>query len=185
MKKNVLVTGAAGFIGSNLCDCFLSKNYKVIGIDNLIIVSTPDAILIASREKSQEVKNIVEKLQLGDRIEAHSNRKVYRPWGWYDSIETGKHFQVKRLHVNPGAKLSLQVHKKRAEHWVVVNGEATVTVGEEISKLKEGESTYIDIGVVHSLENKTNEMLEVIEVQNGSYLGEDDIFSFEDNYGRS
>ena len=156
-----------------------------IGVDNLIIVSTPDAILVASREKSQEVKNIVEKLQLGDRIEAHSNRKVYRPWGWYDSIETGKHFQVKRLHVNPGAKLSLQVHKKRAEHWVVVNGEATVTVGEEISKLKEGESTYIDIGVVHSLENKTNEMLEVIEVQNGSYLGEDDIFRFEDNYGRS
>ena len=89
------------------------------------------------------------------------------------------------MHVNPGAKLSLQVHKKRAEHWVVVNGEATVTVGEEISKLKEGESTYIDIGVVHSLQNKTNEMLEVIEVQNGSYLGEDDIFRFEDNYGRS
>jgi len=156
-----------------------------IGIDNLIVVSTSDAILIASREKSQEVKDIVEKLQLGRRNEAHSNRKVYRPWGWYDSIETGKHFQVKRLHVNPGAKLSLQMHKKRAEHWVVVNGEATITIGEEVSKLKEGGSAYIEIGVIHSLENKTDEMLEIIEVQNGTYLGEDDIFRFDDNYGRS
>ena len=100
-------------------------------------------------------------------------------------IETGKHFQVKRLHVNPGAKLSLQMHKKRAEHWVVVNGEATITIGEEVSKLKEGGSAYIEIGVIHSLENKTDEMLEIIEVQNGTYLGEDDIFRFDDNYGRS
>ena len=155
-----------------------------IGIDNLIVVSTSDAILIASRDKSHEVKNIVEKLQLRNRDEAHSNRKVYRPWGWYDSIEIGKFFQVKRLHVNPGAKLSLQMHKKRAEHWVVVNGIATVTIGDEVSILKEGESTYIDIGVVHSLENRTNKMLEIIEVQNGVYLGEDDIVRFDDEYGR-
>ena len=156
-----------------------------IGIDNLIVVSTSDAILIVSREKSQEVKDIVEKLQLEGRNESHSNRKVYRPWGWYDSIEIGKHFQVKRLYVNPSAKLSLQMHKKRAEHWVVVSGEATITIGEEVSKLKVGGSAYIDIGVVHSLENKTDEMLEIIEVQNGAYLGEDDIFRFDDNYGRS
>ena len=155
-----------------------------IGIDNLIIVSTSDAILIASRDKSHEVKNIVEKLHLRNRDEAHSNRKVYRPWGWYDSIEIGKLFQVKRLHVNPSAKLSLQMHKKRAEHWVVVNGIATITIGEEVSILKEGESTYIDIGVVHSLENRTNKMLEIIEVQNGTYLGEDDIVRFDDEYGR-
>jgi len=155
-----------------------------IGIDNLIVVSTSDAILIASRDKSHEVKNIVEKLQLRNRDEAHSNRKVYRPWGWYDSIEIGKLFQVKKLHVNPGAKLSLQMHKKRAEHWVVVSGKATVTIGEEVRLLKEGESSYIDIGVVHSLENRTNKMLEIIEVQNGAYLGEDDIVRFDDKYGR-
>lgn len=155
-----------------------------IGVDNLIIVSTSDAILIANRGESHKVKKIVEKLSLNNREEAHSNRKVYRPWGWYDLIETGRLFQVKRLHVNPGAKLSLQMHKYRAEHWVVVNGIATVTVGEEVSILNEGESTYIDIGVTHSLHNETNRMLEIIEVQNGYYLGEDDIVRFEDDYGR-
>ena len=112
------------------------------------------------------------------------HRKVYRPWGWYDSIEVGLLFQVKRLHVNPGAKLSLQMHHKRAEHWVVVSGTATVIKGEEISVLKEGESTYIPIGTTHSLENKTNEQLEIIEVQSGTYLGEDDIVRFEDIYRR-
>ena len=156
-----------------------------IGVDNLIIVSTSDAILIASRDKSHEVNNIVKKLEIRKRDEAHSNKKVYRPWGWYDSIENGRHFQVKRLHVNPGSKLSLQMHKKRAEHWVVVSGRATVTIGKKVSILKEGESTYIDIGVVHSLENQTNKMLEIIEVQNGVYLGEDDIIRFNDEYGRN
>ena len=119
-----------------------------------------------------------------ERDEVHSNRKVYRPWGWYDSIEVGEYFQVKRLHVNPDAKLSLQMHKKRAEHWVVVNGIATVTIGDEVSILKEGESTYIGIGVVHSLQNRTNKILEIIEVQTGVYLGEDDIVRFDDKYGR-
>ena len=112
------------------------------------------------------------------------HRKVYRPWGWYDSIEAGKHFQVKRLHVNPGGKLSLQLHNNRAEHWVVVSGEATVINGQELLILIEGESTYIPIGTKHSLENKTHQLLEIIEVQSGSYLGEDDIIRFDDIYGR-
>ena len=112
------------------------------------------------------------------------HRKVCRPWGWYDSIESGKHFQVKRLYVNPGAKLSLQLHYQRAEHWVVVSGIATVTNGEDSLTLKKGESTYIPLGVTHSLENKTNNPLEIIEVQSGAYLGEDDIVRFEDIYGR-
>ena len=115
---------------------------------------------------------------------AHSHRKVYRPWGWYDSIEAGENFQVKKLHVNPGAKLSLQMHDKRAEHWVVVSGTATATNGEEILTLKAGDSTYISIGKMHSLENKSDEPLEIIEVQSGTYIGEDDIVRFEDIYGR-
>ena len=156
-----------------------------IGVDNLIIVDTADAIFIANKNKSNEVKSIVEELQIQGRGEANANRKVYRPWGWFDSIEVGKHFQVKRLHVNPGAKLSLQKHYKRAEHWVVVSGLANVTLNDKAIVLKEGESTYIDVGVVHSLENRTNEMLEIIEVQNGLYLGEDDIVRFDDNYGRN
>ena len=131
-----------------------------------------------------EVKNIVEQLQRQDREEQSCHRKVYRPWGWYDSIEMGKHFQVKRLHVNPGAKLSLQMHHKRAEHWVVVSGIATAINGEDVLTLTEGDSTYIPIGTTHGLENKTNEQLEIIEVQSGTYLGEDDIVRFEDIYGR-
>ena len=155
-----------------------------IGVDNLIIVDTADAIFIANKNKSNEVKSIVEELQIKGRSVANTNRKVYRPWGWFDSIEVGKHFQVKRLHVTPGSKLSLQKHYKRAEHWIVVSGLATVTINDKVSLLKEGESTYIDVGVVHSLENGTNELLELIEVQNGLYLGEDDIVRFDDDYGR-
>jgi mannose-1-phosphate guanylyltransferase/mannose-6-phosphate isomerase len=149
-----------------------------------VIVDTPNATLIATKDKVQEVKKIVKRLQKQDREEQLCHRKVYRPWGWYDSIESGKHFQVKRLHVNPGAKLSLQMHHKRAEHWVVVSGVATAINGEEILTLKKGESTYIPLGVTHALENKTNKPLEVIEVQSGTYLGEDDIVRFEDIYGR-
>jgi mannose-1-phosphate guanylyltransferase / mannose-6-phosphate isomerase len=156
-----------------------------VGVDNLIVIDTPDATFIASQDKAHEVKSIVESLQKNGRDEAHSNRKVYRPWGWYDSIEVGKHFQVKRLHVNPGAKLSLQMHNKRAEHWVVVIGIATAFNGEEVLTLKEGESTYIPLGVTHALENKTSDPLEIIEVQSGTYLGEDDIVRFEDIYGRT
>jgi mannose-1-phosphate guanylyltransferase/mannose-6-phosphate isomerase len=155
-----------------------------IGVQDLVIVDTPNATLIATKDKAQEVKKIVERLQEQDREEQFYNRKVYRPWGWYDSIEVGFHFQVKRLHVNPGAKLSLQMHHKRAEHWVVVSGTATAIKGEEVLTLTEGDSTYIPIGTTHGLENKTNEQLEIIEVQSGAYLGEDDIVRFEDIYGR-
>jgi mannose-1-phosphate guanylyltransferase/mannose-6-phosphate isomerase len=155
-----------------------------VGVNNLVVIDTPDATFIASQDKVHEVKSIVESLQKKGRGEAHSNRKVYRPWGWYNSIDDGKHFQVKRLHVNPGAKLSLQMHHKRAEHWVVVSGVATAINGKEMLTLTEGESTDIPIGTTHGLENKTNELLEIIEVQSGTYLGEDDIVRFEDIYGR-
>jgi len=155
-----------------------------IGVDNLVVIDTPDATFIASQDKAHEVKSIVGSLQKEGRDEAHSNRKVYRPWGWYDSIEVGVHFQVKRLHVNPEAKLSLQMHHKRAEHWVVVSGEATVINGEDTLTLTEGGATYIPIGTTHGLENKSSEPLEIIEVQSGIYLGEDDIVRFEDIYGR-
>ena len=155
-----------------------------IGVQDLIIVDTPNATLISTKDKSQKVKNIVEQLQRQDREEQSCHRKVYRPWGWYDSIEVGKHFQVKRLHVKPGAKLSLQMHHKRAEHWVVVSGTATAINGKETLILTEGESTYIPISTTHALENHTDEILEIIEVQVGSYFGEDDIIRSKDIYGR-
>jgi len=166
---------------------YINANHHMvatIGVQDLVIVDTPNATLISTKDKAQDVKTIVERLQEQDREEQFCHRKVYRPWGWYDSIEIGLHFQVKRLHVNPGAKLSLQMHHKRAEHWVVVSGTATATNGEEILTLTEGDSTYIPVGTTHGLENKTNEQLEIIEVQSGTYLGEDDIVRFEDIYGR-
>ena len=156
----------------------------IIGVDDLIVVDTPNATLISSKRKAYKVKKIVERLQEEKREEESSHRKVYRPWGWYDSIEIGVHFQVKRLHVYPNEKLSLQLHHKRAEHWVVVSGVATVTIGVDIFKLKEGQSAYIPIGIKHALENLSFNLLEIIEVQSGTYLGEDDIVRFEDIYGR-
>jgi len=155
-----------------------------IGVQNLVIVDTPNAVLISTKDKAQKVKKIVERLQKKDRKEQACHRKVYRPWGWYDSIEVGPNFQVKRLCVNPGAKLSLQMHHQRAEHWVVVSGTATAINGKNLITLKKGESIYIPIGVIHGLENNTKETLEIIEVQSGAYLGEDDITRFEDVYGR-
>jgi mannose-1-phosphate guanylyltransferase/mannose-6-phosphate isomerase len=166
---------------------YISANHHMvatIGVQDLIIVDTSNATLITTKDKAHEVKKIVEQLQEQDREEQFCHRKVYRPWGWYDLIEVGVHFQVKRLHVNPGAKLSLQMHHKRAEHWVVVSGTATAINGEDILTLTEGDSTYIPIGTTHGLENKTNEQLEIIEVQSGAYLGEDDIVRFEDIYNR-
>ena len=148
-------------------------------------MDTPDVTFIATNDKVKEVGAIVASLHANGRDECENHRKTYRPWGWYDSIELGEQFQVKRLNVNPGGKLSLQMHRMRAEHWVVVRGTATVINGEEILTLKEGDSTYIPIGTLHSLENKTNKYLEIIEVQSGEYLGEDDIVRFEDIYGRS
>ncbi len=174
-------------IAQDTTNTYINANHHMvttIGVNNLIVVDTPDATFIATQDKAQEVKSIVESLQSSGRCEGAAHRKVYRPWGWYDSIEMGEHFQVKRLHVNPGAKLSLQMHHQRAEHWVVVSGTATAINGEEVLTLKEGDSTYIPIGITHALENKANEPLEIIEVQSGTYLGEDDIVRFEDIYGR-
>ena len=163
-----------------------AKHHMVatIGVENLIVVDTTDATFITTQGRAQEVKSIIALLQSNNREECSNHRKVYRPWGWYDSIESDKYFQVKRLHINPGAKLSLQMHNKRAEHWVVVIGTATVINNEEILTLTRGQSTYIPLGVKHSLANQTNEPLEIIEVQSGTYLGEDDIVRFEDIYGR-
>jgi mannose-1-phosphate guanylyltransferase/mannose-6-phosphate isomerase len=154
------------------------------GVKDLIIIDTPNATLVLGKEYAQDVKNIVKKLKVDNRSEQFCHRKVFRPWGWYDSIESGENFQVKKLHVAPGCKLSLQKHHYRSEHWVVVSGVATATNGEKILNLAKGESTFIPQGVKHSLENETNEPLEIIEIQSGVYLGEDDIVRFEDVYGR-
>jgi len=155
-----------------------------VGVEDIAIVATVDAILVTTRGASQDVKHIVEELQRQGR-ELHLNhRRVYRPWGSYDSIDSGPGFQVKRIVVNPGAKLSLQKHAKRAEHWIVVTGTATVTCDEKVFPLHANESTFIPLGSKHRLENPGTEPLHLIEVQSGSYLGEDDIVRFEDSYGR-
>ena len=156
-----------------------------VGLKDLIVVETPDAVLVADKSRTQDVKNIVTRLKAGGRSLADSHRKIHRPWGWYDSIDFGDRFQVKRIVVNPGAKLSLQMHHHRAEHWVVVKGTAEVTNGDKVLLLSENESTYIPLGHVHRLANPGKVPLEIIEVQSGSYLGEDDIVRFEDTYGRA
>ena len=155
-----------------------------LGLDDMIVVETPDAVLVAKKDKTQEIKRIVARLKAESRTHADSHRKVHRPWGYYDSIDSGPRFQVKRIVVKPGASLSLQMHHHRAEHWVVVSGTARVTRGTEIIMLAENQSTYIPLGTVHRLENPGMIDLEMIEVQSGSYLGEDDIVRLEDNYGR-
>lgn len=158
---------------------------SALGVDDLVIVETADAVLVADRARAQDVKDIVEHLDAGNRAEHVSHRRVYRPWGYYETIDAGERFQVKRLMVKPGASLSLQFHRRRAEHWVVVSGTARVTRGDESLALGENESTYIPIGVRHRLENPGAEPLYIVEVQSGRYLGEDDIVRVEDNYGRS
>lgn len=155
-----------------------------VGLDDAVIVETPDAVLVARKDKTQNVKQIVAALKAGSRSQASAHRKIHRPWGWYDSIDNGERFQVKRIVVNPGARLSLQMHHHRAEHWIVVKGTAEVTNGERTFLLGENESTYIPLGHVHRLANPGKLPLEIIEVQSGSYLGEDDIVRFEDTYGR-
>lgn len=155
-----------------------------IGCEDMVIIDTDDAIMIADKNKTQDVKKVVEQLKSENRSESLTHRKVYRPWGSYDSIDMGETFQAKRLIVNPGKKLSLQSHAKRAEHWVVVKGVATVTKGDDTFLLNENESTFIPLGTRHRLENATNEPLEIIEVQSGSYLGEDDIVRYDDDFGR-
>lgn len=157
-----------------------------VGLDGIVIVDSPDALLVTAKDQSEDVKRAVAALEVTDnRSVVTSHRKVHRPWGWYDSIDRGDRFQVKRISVKPGASLSLQMHNHRAEHWVVVKGTARVTRGKEILLLSENESVYIPIGMSHRLENPGVIDLEIIEIQSGSYLGEDDIIRFDDHYGRS
>jgi mannose-1-phosphate guanylyltransferase len=160
------------------------KLVAAVGVEDLVIVSTKDAVLVAHKDRIQDAKTIAEQLKAESRSEWELHREVYRPWGKYDSIDSGTRYQVKRITVNPGAKLSLQKHYHRAEHWVVVMGTAKVTNGEDTYLLKENESTFIPIGTTHALENPGESPLEIIEIQSGSYLGEDDIVRLEDRYGR-
>jgi len=156
-----------------------------VGVEDIVVVATSDAVLVSQKSASQDVKRIVEQLQGAGRDLHLSHRKVYRPWGAYESIDAGENFQVKHITVNPGAKLSLQMHHKRAEHWIVVSGTAQVTCDDKVFPLHANQSTYIPLGSRHRLENLGSEPLHLIEVQSGSYLGEDDIVRFEDTYGRS
>jgi mannose-1-phosphate guanylyltransferase len=162
-----------------------NKLIATLGVDNLVVIDTPDAVLVADKNKVQNVKDIVSELKTLQRPESKIHREVYRPWGKYDSVDHGERFQVKRITVNPGAKLSVQMHHHRAEHWIIVSGTAKVTLDGKTILLSENQSTYIPIGVVHALENPGKLPLEMIEVQSGSYLGEDDIVRFEDRYGRA
>ena len=156
-----------------------------VGLDDVVVVETADAVMVSTRARSQEVKRIVARLEADGRGEKNLHRKVHRPWGWYDSIDAGPRFQVKRIMVKPGASLSLQMHHHRAEHWIVVQGTAEVTCGDKKLMLSENQSTYIPLGETHRLANPGKVPLENIEVQSGSYLGEDDIVRFEDHYGRT
>jgi mannose-1-phosphate guanylyltransferase/mannose-6-phosphate isomerase len=162
-----------------------SRLVSAVGVNNLIIIETADAVLVADRKNSQDVKHIVNELEAQKREEKNLHRKVARPWGWYDSVDEGERFKVKRIQVKPGASLSLQMHHHRAEHWIVVKGEAEITNGDQVITLTENQSTYIPQGQTHRLANPGKTPLEIIEVQSGDYLGEDDIVRFEDNYGRS
>jgi mannose-1-phosphate guanylyltransferase/mannose-6-phosphate isomerase len=161
-----------------------SRLVSAVGVENLVIIETADAVLVADRSNSQDVKNIVTQLEAQGREEKNLHRKVARPWGWYDSVDEGERFKVKRIQVKPGASLSLQMHHHRAEHWIVVKGVAEITNGDQVITLKENQSTYIPQGQTHRLANRSNEPLEIIEVQSGAYLDEDDIVRFEDTYGR-
>ena len=162
-----------------------SRLVCAVGVESLIIIETADAVMVADRSKSQDVKNIVNQLEAQKREEKNLHRKVARPWGWYDSVDEGERFKVKRIQVKPGASLSLQMHHHRAEHWIVVKGVAEITNGDQVIMLTENQSTYIPQGQTHRLANPGKTPLEIIEVQSGSYLGEDDIVRFEDTYGRS
>ncbi|MFV8784146.1 mannose-1-phosphate guanylyltransferase/mannose-6-phosphate isomerase [Microbulbifer sp. SA54] len=180
LRGDVIAEGASG--------CLVHGGERLVGIlgvQDLVVVDTDDALMVAHKDRVQEVKTIVQRLKQDARSEAECHRKVYRPWGYYDSIDAGPRFQVKRIVVKPGCQLSLQMHHHRAEHWIVVRGTAMVTRGDDRLLLTENESTYIPLGVVHRLENPGAIPLELIEVQSGSYLGEDDIVRIEDQYGRN
>jgi len=164
---------------------YAQRLVALVGVDDIVVVETDDAVLVARKDRVQEVKQVVAQLKKEQRSQAVLHREVHRPWGSYDSVDNGGRHQVKRIKVKPGAALSLQMHHHRAEHWIVVSGTARVTRGDEVLLLSENESTYIPLGVKHRLENPGKVPLELIEVQSGSYLGEDDIVRFEDVYGRS
>ena len=184
-RGNVLV---GDVVVEDTDNCYLYSSGRLVtavGLSDCVVIETSDAILVAPRDRVQDVKKLVNKMKEGDRGEIAAHRQVFRPWGSYDSVDTGHRFQVKRIVVNPGAKLSLQKHHHRAEHWIVVQGTATVTRGEDEFLLGENESTYIPMGTVHRLENPGKVPLHLIEVQSGSYLGEDDIVRFDDTYGRA
>jgi mannose-1-phosphate guanylyltransferase/mannose-6-phosphate isomerase len=180
-----VIQGDAYFHGVN--NTFALSQYRLVacvGVSDLIVIETPDAVLVAHKDRAQDVKQIVDHLKAQNRGEYLTHRRVHRPWGSYEGVDVGDRFQVKRLTVKPGAALSLQMHHHRAEHWVVVKGTARVTRGEEVVMLTENQSTFIPIGTRHRLENPGTIPLELIEVQSGSYLGEDDIVRFEDKYNR-
>ena len=162
-----------------------SRLVTLVGVRDLVVIETPDAVMVADKTRSQDVKHIVTALQKSGRVEHTLHRKVHRPWGWYDSIDEAERFKVKRIMVKPGASLSLQKHHHRAEHWIVVKGTAEITNGDKVLLLTENQSTYIPLGEVHRLANPGSIPLEIIEVQSGSYVGEDDIVRFEDTYGRT
>jgi mannose-1-phosphate guanylyltransferase / mannose-6-phosphate isomerase len=168
-------------------DCLLFSTQRLVatvGLEGHVVIETKDAVMVAPKDRVQEVKRLVERLKMAGRTEPGLHREVFRPWGSYDSVDAGPRFQVKRLTVKPGAVLSLQKHRHRAEHWVVVKGTARITRGEDVFLLQENESTFIPIGTVHRIENPGSEPLQIIEVQSGGYLGEDDIVRIEDSYGR-
>jgi mannose-1-phosphate guanylyltransferase len=183
--NNNVVIGDAILDGVN--NSYINSEQRlisVVGLDDVVVVETKDAVLVAHKDKVQDIKNVVNQLKAEHRPEWEFHREVFRPWGSYDSIDNGERFQVKRITVKPGEKLSVQMHHHRAEHWIVVSGTAKVTNGDETLLLSENQSTYIPIGVVHALENPGRIPLELIEVQSGTYLGEDDIVRFSDRYGR-
>jgi len=174
-------------LSHNTRDALLIAKHRLVtavGLKDVIVVETPDAVLVAHKDSAQDVKEIVKHLKDQDRSESLMHRRVFRPWGSYEGIDSGERFQVKRLIVKPGAAISLQLHHHRAEHWVVVKGTAKVTCGDEVLLLAENQSTYIPVGMKHRLENPGSVPLEIIEVQSGGYLGEDDIVRFEDRYNR-
>jgi mannose-1-phosphate guanylyltransferase/mannose-6-phosphate isomerase len=186
-KNNNLIVGdvVLNKVNNSYIHSASNRLVSAIGVSDLVIVDTQDAILVTNKDHAQYVKDIVEQIKDNDRPESDQHRKVFRPWGYYDSIDNGNGFQVKRILVNPGAKLSLQKHGHRAEHWVVVKGKAQVTCGKKTFQLLENQSTYIPLGEVHRLENTEDIPLEIIEIQTGDYLGEDDIIRIEDDYERS
>lgn len=184
-QENAFVGDVLATQSSNTLVHATSRLVALVGVQDLVVVETSDAVLVADRSRSQDVKLIVSALKSQQREEQNLHRKVHRPWGWYDSIDEGSRFKVKRIQVKPGASLSLQKHHHRAEHWVVVSGTAEITCGDKTLLLTENQSTYIPLGEVHRLANPGAIPLEIIEVQSGSYLGEDDIVRFTDKYGRA